>query len=310
MITFGRQVCGDLDQASTREWLVTDGLGGYAMGTVAGLRTRRYHGLLVVAAPGRRSAAMLGLAALDPVARARRPAGPARHPRVGRRRRRPGRARPPAELRASTTACRAGAGTSATSCWSGRSPWSTAARRSASCTASCAPRARSRLELEALCTWRDVHGERFGGGEPRGRRRSPTASCSRAPTGCAARTWQPGGEWYRGVHAPRGGRPRAERRSRTCGSPAGSPPTLRARRAASSVEAWAGDPLGARCRPRPTGHRRRGDRAGRGRSPRASARPTTSTGSSRSPPTSSSSTPTARPWSPATRGSATGRATR
>jgi len=33
---------------SVREWLVTDGLGGYACGTVAGLRTRRYHGLLMV----------------------------------------------------------------------------------------------------------------------------------------------------------------------------------------------------------------------------------------------------------------------
>src|SRR5262249_4924019 len=63
---FGRQVCGDLAEAAAREWLVADGLGGFAMGTVAGLRTRRYHGLLVVATepPGRR---MLGLAALDPV---------------------------------------------------------------------------------------------------------------------------------------------------------------------------------------------------------------------------------------------------
>ena len=63
---FGTQVCGSLDAASAREWLVTDGLGGFAMGTVGGLRTRRYHGLLVVATEppiGRR----LGLAALDPV---------------------------------------------------------------------------------------------------------------------------------------------------------------------------------------------------------------------------------------------------
>ena len=62
---FGPQLCGDLGAASTREWLVTDGLGGFAMGTVGGLRTRRYHGLLVPATepPGGR---MLGLAALDP----------------------------------------------------------------------------------------------------------------------------------------------------------------------------------------------------------------------------------------------------
>ena len=62
----GRQLCGDLAAASGREWLVTDGCGGFAMGTVGGLRTRRYHGLLVVATrpPAGR---MLGLAALDPV---------------------------------------------------------------------------------------------------------------------------------------------------------------------------------------------------------------------------------------------------
>jgi predicted glycogen debranching enzyme len=34
-----------------REWLVTNGLGGYASGTVAGVMTRRYHGLLVAALP-------------------------------------------------------------------------------------------------------------------------------------------------------------------------------------------------------------------------------------------------------------------
>ena len=37
---FGRQVTGDLGAAAAREWLVGDGLGGFAMGTVAGLRTR------------------------------------------------------------------------------------------------------------------------------------------------------------------------------------------------------------------------------------------------------------------------------
>lgn len=36
----------------TREWLVTNGLGGYAAGTVSGIPTRRYHGLLVAALPG------------------------------------------------------------------------------------------------------------------------------------------------------------------------------------------------------------------------------------------------------------------
>ncbi|HEY5427117.1 MAG TPA: glycogen debranching enzyme N-terminal domain-containing protein, partial [Candidatus Tumulicola sp.] len=45
----GRPVCGDLDAAERREWLATNGLGGFASGTVAGTLTRRYHGLLVAA---------------------------------------------------------------------------------------------------------------------------------------------------------------------------------------------------------------------------------------------------------------------
>jgi predicted glycogen debranching enzyme len=36
----------------TREWLVTNALGGYASGTVAGVATRRYHGFLIAALPG------------------------------------------------------------------------------------------------------------------------------------------------------------------------------------------------------------------------------------------------------------------
>jgi predicted glycogen debranching enzyme len=48
-IDFGREICGDLAAAEQREWLVTNGLGGFASGTVAGLLTRRYHGLLIAA---------------------------------------------------------------------------------------------------------------------------------------------------------------------------------------------------------------------------------------------------------------------
>jgi predicted glycogen debranching enzyme len=42
---------GDVEGIITREWLVTNGLGGYSSGTLAGLITRRYHGLLVAALP-------------------------------------------------------------------------------------------------------------------------------------------------------------------------------------------------------------------------------------------------------------------
>jgi predicted glycogen debranching enzyme len=48
-VQFGREVCGELEIAELREWLVSNGLGGYASGTVAGTTTRRYHGLLVAA---------------------------------------------------------------------------------------------------------------------------------------------------------------------------------------------------------------------------------------------------------------------
>jgi len=49
VVDFGRAVCGTLAQAEAREWLVTNGIGGYASGTVGGLLTRCYHGLLVAA---------------------------------------------------------------------------------------------------------------------------------------------------------------------------------------------------------------------------------------------------------------------
>jgi predicted glycogen debranching enzyme len=48
-IAFGRDVCGDLASAEGREWLVTNGIGGYASGTLAGSLTRKYHGLLIAA---------------------------------------------------------------------------------------------------------------------------------------------------------------------------------------------------------------------------------------------------------------------
>jgi predicted glycogen debranching enzyme len=41
----------DLTREKAREWLEADGLGGFASGTVAGIRTRRYHALLLTASP-------------------------------------------------------------------------------------------------------------------------------------------------------------------------------------------------------------------------------------------------------------------
>ncbi len=49
MIRFDEGTCRNLEEAVTREWLETNGLGGYSSSTIAGLNTRRYHGLLVAA---------------------------------------------------------------------------------------------------------------------------------------------------------------------------------------------------------------------------------------------------------------------
>src|ERR1700745_892776 len=49
MIRFGEKSCTNLDAALRREWLETNGLGGYASSTIIGMNTRRYHGLLVAA---------------------------------------------------------------------------------------------------------------------------------------------------------------------------------------------------------------------------------------------------------------------
>ena len=50
MIQFERETWSDLEVALRREWLETNGLGGFASSTIIGLNTRRYHGLLVAAA--------------------------------------------------------------------------------------------------------------------------------------------------------------------------------------------------------------------------------------------------------------------
>jgi predicted glycogen debranching enzyme len=46
-VQFGREILGNLELAESREWLVTNGIGGFASGTAVGTSTRRYHGLLM-----------------------------------------------------------------------------------------------------------------------------------------------------------------------------------------------------------------------------------------------------------------------
>src|SRR5579862_7270758 len=49
LIEFDRPICGDLGEACQREWLETNGIGGFACSTIIGLNTRRYHSLLTAA---------------------------------------------------------------------------------------------------------------------------------------------------------------------------------------------------------------------------------------------------------------------
>ncbi len=46
-LQLGRSTCGELAQAMDNEWLITNGIGGFASGTICDTNTRRYHGLLI-----------------------------------------------------------------------------------------------------------------------------------------------------------------------------------------------------------------------------------------------------------------------
>ena len=45
-----------MEESLNREWIITNGIGGYSAGTVLGINTRKYHGLLIapLMPPGRR----------------------------------------------------------------------------------------------------------------------------------------------------------------------------------------------------------------------------------------------------------------
>src|SRR5690349_24647070 len=49
MIKLEQEICGNLETALSREWLETNGIGGFSSSTIIGLNTRRYHGLLTAA---------------------------------------------------------------------------------------------------------------------------------------------------------------------------------------------------------------------------------------------------------------------
>jgi predicted glycogen debranching enzyme len=198
-IRFGPQTCTSPDEGATREWLVADGTGGYAMGTVSGLRTRRYHGLLVVAegSPARRR---LALASLDPVLVL--PGGG--RVRLGVHEWAGGAVSPSGHELLERFDLDDGLPR-----WRWRvgdvviereiamqygTPSVAVVHRLVSGGA-------ARLDIEALVTWRDAHGERGAWGEPPAVGNDAAGAVVDGAFRLAGPGWQPGGEWYRGVHA-------------------------------------------------------------------------------------------------------------
>ncbi|MEN3309794.1 MAG: hypothetical protein V7603_5996 [Micromonosporaceae bacterium] len=196
-IFFGPGVCGHLDEGASREWLVPDGCGGYAMGTVSGLRTRRYHALLVtsVSTPAQRRVA---LAALDPVLEL--PSGAT--VRLGVHEWASGAVVPEGHLYLERFDLIDGVPR-----WRWRIGDIVLERELAMVAGRPAlgvvHRLRSggpvRLSTEALCTWRDAHGERYASGPPLSM--SPTVDGVRVEQAyrLSGPGWQPTGEWYLGA---------------------------------------------------------------------------------------------------------------
>jgi predicted glycogen debranching enzyme len=197
-VTFGAQVCGDLAEGAMREWLVPDGLGGYAMGTVSGLRTRRYHGLLVVAGshPGERS---VGLISLDPVLRLRSGAVV----RLGTHEWTSGSVQPAGHLCLSRFEMRDGL-----PLWRWRVGEVVLERELAMIhgrsSLGVIYRLRSgepvSLSVEALCTWRDAHGDRHDVGTPLGMQATADGVVIENAYRLAGPGWTPSGLWYEGAH--------------------------------------------------------------------------------------------------------------
>ena len=195
-ITIGPGVCGNLEESSTREWLVADGLGGYAMGTVSGLRTRRYHGLLAVAVDGP-GARMMALVALDPVL----VVGDT-HFRLATDEWSDGNIDPRGhellacfELNRGVPRWRWQVGDIVVERELAMAHGQAAVGVVHRLIRSDRP---VRLELTPLCTWRSVHGERFAGADPRVEATVDGFVFERAYR-VAGPGWAPGGEWYRGV---------------------------------------------------------------------------------------------------------------
>jgi predicted glycogen debranching enzyme len=199
-LRFGPATATSLGEGGDREWLVADGLGGYAAGTVCGLRTRRYHGLFVPSV-GRPDARRLGLVALDPVLTL--PSGASI--RLGVHEWADGAVAPAGHEHLESFDLDDGVPR-----WRWRVGGvvlerEVAARRGHAEVAvvhrllAGGPVA---LTLEALVTWRDAHGERHADG-PLPVAHGAAGAVVDGGFRIAGPGWRPDGVWYHGVHARR-----------------------------------------------------------------------------------------------------------
>ncbi|HWG98238.1 MAG TPA: amylo-alpha-1,6-glucosidase [Pilimelia sp.] len=206
-IRWGPQVCGRLDAGAALEWLVTDGLGGYAMGTVSGLRTRRYHGLLTVAGPAAAdgSAAAgpavrrLAVAALDPVLVLESGA----RVRLGVHEWADGTVDPAGHALLEGFALEDGLPR-----WRWRVGGVVLERELAMVAGRPAVAVRHRLlagapvelVVDALVTWRDAHGERYAAGPEPAQRPTADGVVVAEAFRLAGPGWQATGQWWLGAH--------------------------------------------------------------------------------------------------------------
>jgi predicted glycogen debranching enzyme len=198
VLSFGPRVCGHLDEGATREWLVPDGRGGYAMGTVSGLRTRRYHGLLVVSGPVP-AARHLGLASLDPIVTW--PSGA--QVRLATHEWASGTVDPPGhrflerfDLIDGVPRWRWRIGDLVLE----RELAMVFGRPSLAVVHRLVAGGPVRLDLAALCTWRDAHAERDAHGPPPQVAPVAGGAVVEGSYRLSGPDWQPAGEWWYGVH--------------------------------------------------------------------------------------------------------------
>jgi len=207
MLTFGRETLGHLDAALRREWLATNGLGSYAMGTLAGVNTRRYHGLLVAALdpPLGRTMTVAGLDAWAEVGGERVPL--CAHEYVG------GAIRPDGYRHLESFDLYGGTVPAWTYAWNGvrleQRIWMPHGRQATYVTFSLALSPGDRpvgLSLTPLCTYRDHHAE---GPDPRwdplvapipaGLQLTAFPGATPYRILVSEARWEPGGEWRRGL---------------------------------------------------------------------------------------------------------------